>query len=241
MWQIGSYDPEQNLIFYGTGNPSPDYFGDDRVGDNLYTNSLVALDPDTGTLRWHYQFTPHDVHDWDAVHTPVLADLTIGGQPRRVVMVANRNGFFYTLDRVTGKVIVAEPFVETTWVKQLGPDGRPILLPNNTPNETGTTTCPDPAGATNFMPQSFDPVTKLLFVSARETCATYYAWKPDYKPGELFWGGASHRPPERGAGYGALRAIDPTTGERRWEFRHLTASMAGVMSTASGLVFSGDK
>jgi alcohol dehydrogenase (cytochrome c) len=225
-----------NSIYYNTDNPSRDYYVDDREGYNLYTNSRVALDPDTGKLRWHYQFTPHDLHDWDSVHTPILADLTIGGQPRKVVMVANRNGFFYRLDRTTGKVIVAKPFVETTWAKQIGSDGRPIPLPDQKPNETGTTACPDPSGATNFNPPSFDPAMGLLFVNARETCSTYFAWKPDYKAGELFWGGAANRPVEqRGTSYGALRAIDPTTGERRWEFRHPSASMAGVISTASAL------
>ena len=133
----GTYDPELNLVFCGTGNPGPDYYSDEREGDNLYTASLVALDADTGKLNWHYQFTPHDVHDWDSTQVPVLADLTIGGQPRKVVMFANRNGFFYTLDRVTGKVIVAKPFVETTWAKEIGADGRPVLLPGHMPDEDG--------------------------------------------------------------------------------------------------------
>ena len=147
----GTYDPQQNLVFYGTGNPGPDYYSSAREGDNLYTASLVALDADTGELRWHYQFTPHDVHDWDSTQVPVLADLTINGQPRKVVMFANRNGFFYTLDRVTGKVIVAKPFVETTWAKEIGADGRPVLLPGHLPDEDGEKTCPDLGGGTNFM------------------------------------------------------------------------------------------
>ena len=133
----GTYDPEQNLVFFGTGNPGPDYYSNAREGDNLYTASLVALDADTGKLHWHYQFTPHDVHDWDSTQVPVLADLTINGQPRKVVMFANRNGFFYTLDRVTGKVILAKPFVETTWAKEIGADGRPMLLPGHLPDEDG--------------------------------------------------------------------------------------------------------
>ena len=119
VWVTGAYDPEQNLVFYGTGNPGPDYHSESREGDNLYSGSLVALDADTGKLRWHYQFTPHDVHDWDATEVPILADLTIGGQPRKVVMFANRNGFYYTLDRTNGKVIVAKPFVTTTWAKEI--------------------------------------------------------------------------------------------------------------------------
>ena len=137
MWATGTYDPDLNLVYFGTGNPGPDYHGDSREGDNLYSDSLVALDADTGKLRWHYQFTPHDVHDWDSTHVPILGDITIGGQPRKVVMVANRNGFFYTLDRATGELLVAKPFVETTWAKEIGSDGRPILLPGHTPDEKG--------------------------------------------------------------------------------------------------------
>src|SRR5688500_3893725 len=127
-WVTGSYDPELNLLYWGTGNPNPDYYGGDRLGDNLYTASLVALDPDTGKLRWHYQFTPHDLHDWDSNHVPVLADLTIGGRPRKVVMVANRNGFFYTLDRTNGEMLVAKPYITTAWAKEVGKDGKPIVL-----------------------------------------------------------------------------------------------------------------
>ena len=119
-WSTGSYDPELNLIYWGTGNPNPDYYGDDRMGDNLYTASLVALDADTGKLKWHFQFTPHDLHDWDSNHVPVLADLTIGGRPRKVVMVANRNGFFYTLDRANGEFLVGKPYITTA----VGPGAR---------------------------------------------------------------------------------------------------------------------
>ena len=116
-----------NLLYYGTGNPGPDYHSESRLGDNLYAASLVALDADSGTLRWHYQFTPHDVHDWDATEVPILADITIAGQPRKVLMFANRNGFYYTLDRTNGRVILAKPFVQTTWAKEIGRDGRPML------------------------------------------------------------------------------------------------------------------
>ena len=125
VWVTGAYDPELNLLYYGIGNPGPDYHSESRKGDNLYSDSIVALDADTGKLRWHYQFTPHDLHDWDATEVPVLADLTIGGQPRKVVMFANRNGFYYTLDRTNGKVIVAKPFVVTTWAKEVGAERPP--------------------------------------------------------------------------------------------------------------------
>ncbi len=240
VWTTGTYDPDQNLVFYGTGNPSPDYHSASREGDNLYATSLVALDADTGALKWHYQFTPHDVHDWDSTHVPVLADLTIDGQPRKVVMVANRNGFFYTLDRTTGRPIVAKPFVETTWAKDVGADGRPVTLPGHTPDEKGSITCPDLVGGTNFMPPSYDPDLQLFFVTARETCATFFAWAPDYNPGDSFTGGATARAPGSDEPWGALRAIDPRTGERRWEFTYPSPSWSGVLTTASGLVFSGD-
>ncbi len=132
IWVTGTYDPEQNLVFYGTGNPGPDYFSAVREGDNLYTASVVALDADTGKIKWHFQFTPHDVHDWDSTQVPILADLTISGQPRKTLMFANRNGFFYVLDRTNGRMILAKPFVQQTWAKEISPEGRPILVPGHT-------------------------------------------------------------------------------------------------------------
>jgi alcohol dehydrogenase (cytochrome c) len=241
VWVTGAYDPQQNLIFYGTGNPGPDYHSESREGDNLYSCSIVAVDADTGKIRWHYQFTPHDVHDWDATEVPILADLTIGGRLRKVVLFANRNGFFYTLDRETGRPIVAKPFVTTTWAKEIGGDGRPMLLPGHTPDEKGEITCPDITGGTNFWPPSFDPNSRLFFVNAREVCATYYAWKQEFVQGERFTGGGGQR--AKGSDmpvYGALRAIDPTTGDRKWEFKYLSPSTAGLLTTASNLIFSGD-
>ena len=240
-WVTGAYDPELNLLLYGTGNPGPDYHSESRLGDNLYATSLVAIDADTGNLRWHYQFTPHDVHDWDSTEVPVLADITIAGQPRKVVMFANRNGFYYTLDRATGKVIVAKPFVTTTWAKEIGRDGRPVLLPGHTPDEKGEVTCPDITGGTNFWPPAYDPTTRTFFVNAREACMTYYAWKPEYKAGERFTGGAGQRVQSADSPvYGALRAIDPATGDRKWEFKYLNLSTAGLLTTASGLIFTSD-
>jgi alcohol dehydrogenase (cytochrome c) len=241
LWVTGAYDPELNLVYYGTGNPGPDYHSESREGDNLYSCSLVAIDADTGKIRWHYQFTPHDVHDWDSTEVPVLADLTIAGQPRKVVMFANRNGFFYTLDRATGKLIVAKPFVVTTWAKQVDNDGRPHVEPGHTPDEKGEITCPDITGGTNFWPPTYDPTSRLFFVNAREVCAMFYAWRPEYKEGDRFTGGAAQRvTASETKAYGALRAIDPSTGERRWQFEYLTPSTAGLLSTASGLIFSGD-
>jgi alcohol dehydrogenase (cytochrome c) len=241
IWVTGSYDPQQNLVFYGTGNPGPDYYSGAREGDNLYTASLVALNADTGELAWHYQFTPHDVHDWDSTQVPVLADLTISGQPRKVLMFANRNGFFYVLDRVTGKVIVAKPFVETTWAKEIGADGRPVMLPGHLPDEDGEKTCPDLGGGTNFFSPAFNPATRLFYVTARETCATYYGYEQTFKQGQQYTGGATTRPREQ-KNFGALRAIDPVTAQLKWEFRYTlgNTSSSGVLSTASGLVFAGD-
>jgi alcohol dehydrogenase (cytochrome c) len=242
-WQTGSYDPELNAIYWGVGNPNPDYYGEDRRGDNLYTASLIALDVDTGKLRWHYQFTPHDTHDWDSNHVPVLADLTIGGRARKVVMVANRNGFFYTLDRTTGELLVGKPFTGTQWAREIGKDGKPIVLSLGVlqPGQTnGNTACvPDYRGGTNFNPPSYDPALQLFFVMARETCAIYTPLKQEPVPGRSFMSGGMKQLDE--PDYSALRAIDPKTGEIEWEYKFTLSSLAGVMSTASGLVFAGDQ
>jgi alcohol dehydrogenase (cytochrome c) len=156
-------------------------------------------------------------------------------------MFANRNGFYYTLDRTNGKIIVAKPFVTTTWAREVDAQGRPMLLPGHTPDEKGEVTCPDITGGTNFWPPAFDPRSRLFFVNAREVCATYYAWKPEYTAGDRFTGGAAQRTTGRDIKtYGALRAIDPVTGERKWEFQYPTPSAAGLLTTASNLIFSGD-
>ena len=235
-WITGSYDRELNLVYWGTGNPSPLYSGDGRQGDNLFTNCLIALDADTGTLRWHFQFTPHDLHDWDSNHVPILAELPIGGALRKVVMIANRNGFFYTLDRTNGALLMSRAFVTQTWAK-IGPDGRPVALSGGEPSVTGTTTCPDLFGATNFMSPSFDPDARLFFVTAREACGIYFSREQAFVEGERYEGGRMQR---TGESYGAVRAIDPLTGERKWEAKTERPALAGVLSTASGLVFSGD-
>jgi alcohol dehydrogenase (cytochrome c) len=232
-WVTGSYDPELNLLYWGTGNPNPLYYGEDRKGTNLYTASIVAVDADSGKLKWYFQFTPHDTHDWDSTHVPVLAELTIGGQPRKVVMVANRNGFFYVFDRATGKLLVGKPFSDTTWARELGPDGVPIVL-----NDGSKGCLPDQWGSTNYMPPSYDSARRLFFVTVRETCATYLPVKEEIVPGRISNSGTVQRDAEHS--YGVLRAIDPTTVERKWEFKYPTPTMAGVMSTASGVVFAGD-
>lgn len=236
-WVTGTYDDTTNLIYWGTGNPGPDLYGNDRDGDNLYTDSVVALDGDTGDLKWHYQFTPHDTHDWDATQVPVLGEKIFDGEVRKVMMFANRNGFFYTLDRATGKVLSSRAFVKTTWAEKINPDGRPAVLPNTDPTETGTDVCPDIAGGTNFMSPAFNPNTGLFYVTAREVCATYFGWEQEFVQGQYYFAGAQQRT-ERG--YGAMRAIDPVTAGVKWEFKYHTPSMAGVLSTESGLIFGGD-
>ena len=238
-WQTGSYDPELNLLYWGVGNPNPDYYGEDRKGDNLYTASLVAVDADTGKLRWHFQFTPHDTHDWDSNHVPVIADVPINGRTRKVVMVANRNGFFYTLDRETGEFLVGKVFTGTQWARELTKDGKPIVLSNGLSTAPKPTCVPDYRGGTNFNPPSYDPAAQLFFVMARETCAIYSPRKEEPVPGRSFMSGGMEKLPE--PDYSALRAIDPKTGAIRWEHKFTQSSMAGVMSTASGLVFTGDQ
>lgn len=237
-WVTGTYDPTSNLLYWGTGNPGPDLYGNDREGDNLYTDAVVALDPDTGTLKWYYQFTPHDVHDWDSTHVPVLADMTVNGVRRKTLLVANRNGFFYTLDRTEGSLIVSRSFVKTTWAEKIGTDGKPVVMVGTDPSEQGTDVCPDITGGTNWMSPAFNPKTGLLYVTAREVCATYYGWEQEFVQGQYYFGGAAQR--AGGRGYGALRAIDPKVAGAKWQFRYHTPSMAGVLSTESGVVFGGD-
>jgi alcohol dehydrogenase (cytochrome c) len=245
-WVTGSYDPDLNLLYYGTGNPNPDYYGDDRAGDNLYSCSLLAIDADTGKLKWHFQFTPHDIHDWDSAHVPVQADVNVAGRKQKVVMVANRNGFFYTLNRETGQLLVAKPFIDgSNWAKEVGPDGRPIVLDNvGTPDKC----LPDNHGGTNFQPPAFDPERSLFFVTAHETCAI---WEPRKPTPPINLGvrvpSGGRRLVEGKDQFAALRAIDPATGARKWEHRYRSYPSnvsldltGGLMSTASGLVFTGD-
>jgi len=237
-WITGSYDPDLNLVYWGVGNPNPDFYGGNRKGDNLYTASVLAIDPDTGRLRWHFQFTPHDEHDWDSNQIEVLADLAIGGRSRKTLVTANRNGFFYVLDRSNGAFIQAKPYVTTTWAKEIDAKGRPIEVPGQRPTPDGVRTCPDLAGGSSFTSPSFDPKRRLFFVSARETCQVFMSDPPPetYPLGSMVMGGGSRA---RG-GTGALRAIDPVTMERKWEVAYDSPSYSGVLSTASGLVFAGD-
>jgi alcohol dehydrogenase (cytochrome c) len=244
-WVTGSYDPESNLLYWGTGNPVPDYYDESRPGDNLYTASLVALDADTGKLKWHYQFTPRDVHDWDANQIPVLADLMLGGRQRKVVMLGSRNGFFYTLDRITGELLSAKPFTASKWAREIGKDGRPVVLNTGIvpPDGTSETTpcVPDNYGGTNFSPPSYDPARQLFFLMARETCAVYTQKRQDPVAGRLYMGGTLIRISTPETEYSAVRAIDVISGQVKWEYKVGAPSMAGVMSTASGLLFIGNQ
>ena len=241
-WFTGTYDPDADLLYWTVGNPCPDYNGDERLGDNLYSSSVVALDPDDGTLRWHYQFTPHDVHDWDAQQTTMVVDALFGGRERKLLIQASRNGFFYVLDRITGDLLLAKPFVDKlTWASGIGSDGRPQLLPGATPTVEGVKACPTLVGATNWMSTTYNPDTGLYYVMALEQCQIYTKSSAWWEPGQSFFGGTTHDiPGEPGKKY--LRAIDIQTGEITWEYPQegLGNSWGGVVSTAGGLVFFGD-
>jgi PQQ-dependent dehydrogenase (methanol/ethanol family) len=234
-WLTGSYDPETGLLYWPTGNPFPDTDGDQRGGDNLYTDCVVALDAKTGTLRWHYQFTPHDLHDWDATEPLVLANAMFGGRERKLLLQANRNGFFYVLDRTTGELLLGKPFVrKLTWASGIGRDGRPQEVEGNRPTPSGTKACPAVRGATNWYSTAYNPATRLFYVMAVEDCTIYrqsehggYVPLPD-----------PANPPEK-----YLRAVDIETGKVVWEVPQVGApegNYSGVLSTAGGLVFYGE-
>lgn len=241
-WLTGTYDPSTDLIYWPTGNPCPDYNGDERKGDNLYSSSVLALDSETGKLRWHYQFTPHDLHDWDATETPMLIDAEFRGSQRKLLVQANRNGFFYVLDRVTGEFLLGEPFVKKlTWASSIGVDGRPKLVPGQEPTEQGTRTCPSVVGATNWMSTAYNPATGLFYVMALESCNIYTKSSAWWQPGQSFYGGAARRVPGE-INQKFLRAIDLQTGKIVWEVPQvgLGRSAGGVLSTTGGVVFFGD-
>jgi alcohol dehydrogenase (cytochrome c) len=237
-WVTGSYDAETNTVYWGIGNPGPDWNPDSRLGDNLYTCSLVALDGDTGKLKWHFQFTPHDSHDWDSTHVPVLFDGVVRGQKRKLVAVANRNAFYYVLDRGSGEFVAGRAYAKQTWAKGLDDKGRPMVLPNTEPSEAGTLLWPNLNGATVWFSPSYSPKTGLFYVSVREIGAIYYKREAEFKPGTFFAGGGEGDIPN-GERSGAVRALDASTGEQRWEFPLYSAPWAGVLSTGGGLVFSG--
>ncbi len=237
-WVTGSYDPGQNLVYWGTGNPGPDWNGVARKGDNLYSDCLIALDADTGKLKWHFQFTPHDDHDWDSVQVPVLVDGDFRGQPRKMVLFGNRNGFYYVLDRVSGKYLASRELSKQTWARGIDDNGRPMQVAGKSPSVEGTVVYPAVAGSTNWFSPSFSPKLNLFYVAVREQGGVYFEGEADYKSGTLFNAGGFRVVPDE-EGWGAVRALKPQTGEVQWEFKLQAPPWAGVMSTAGGLVFGG--
>ena len=254
IWVTGSYDPETNLTFWGTGNPNPGWNGGPRnPGDNLYSDSVVALDADTGQLKWHYQFTPNDEFDWDAAQVPVLADLEWQGRPRKVMLWANRNGFFYVLDRVTGQFLLGKAFVRQNWNLGFDDRGRPIRAARAKPSAEGTYIEPGTQGGTNWYSPSFSPRTRLFYVSVWDNYSVIsrLAFVPPWSEGRKYMGRAPAvvggspvaAPPFRteAEGYGAVRAIDPMIGDKKWDFKMVDYTESGVLTTASDLVFSGGR
>lgn len=238
-WLSGTFDPETNTLYWTTGNPWPDYSGQPRQGDNLYTCSLLALDLESGKMKWHFQFSPHDTHDWDAQSWPLLIDMLWQGKMRKVVLHANRNGFFYVLDRNTGEFLRATKLIDhVSWASGVDERGRPMRIPNQDPTAQGNWICPSVKGATNWMGQSYNPVTGLLYVLTLEQCGNYVLSAQKPVPMANFAGGGAT---EEG-GQVILRAIDPKTAKRVWEYpmTGLGRMWTGVVSTATGVVFSGD-
>ena len=238
-WMTGSYDPELNLVYWGTGNPGPQMNGDMRMGDNLYSDAVLAINPDTGEMVWYFQFTPHDVHDWDATQIPVLADSEFGERERKLMLWPNRNAFFYVLDRETGEFLLGEPYAEQNWAEGLDATGRPILIPGRVPTVEGTTVSPSVLGGSNWWSPSYSPRTDLVYVMAHDGESTYYVRDDEYVAGEAFRGGGNQTPLPQESYVSAVRAISPQTGERVWEYQVRARSTAGVLSTAGDVVFSG--
>ena len=233
-WMTGSYDPDLNLLYWGTGNPNPVLAGEGRLGDNLYTCSIVALHPDTGKLVWYFQPSPHDVHDWDAVETPVLFDAEFKGKKRKLLAQASRNGFYFLLDRTNGQYLAAAPFIDQTWATGVDSKGRPLAKPEAYPSADGALVEPGSDGATNWMAPSFDPQTNLFYVTARRIFSVYYrtaTGKPEGWAGRdrFLWANST------------LRALDYRTGKVVWN--HETGdgeSGAGILTTAGHLLFTAD-
>ena len=242
-WLTGTYDVETDTLFWPTGNPCPDFNGDERRGDNLYSDSVLALTPETGVLKWHYQFTPHDLHDWDATETPMLVNAPYGGRERKLLLQGNRNGFFYVLDRTNGQFLAASPFVHAlTWASGIGADGRPLLLPGSEPTPAGARACPSMDGASNWMSTVFNPGTGMFYLLALEKCNIVSKSSEVWKAGESYYdGGAREVPGERPRQY--LRAMDLATGKIAWEIQQAGEgeSWGGILGTSTGLLFYCDE
>ncbi len=234
MWMTGTYDPALNLVYVGTGNPTPVLNGGARPGDNLWTVSIVALNPDTGKLAWGFQATPHDTHDWDASEVPVLVDGTFKGTPSKMLMQASRNGYFFVLDRTNGKSLLTTTFAAANWAKGVDAKGSPIPNPDKDPARGGRRVAPHQGGGTNYRSPSFDPATGLFIVSAVDGYGIYF-YKPEH--GDYGWAGADYGVYSKGI----LRALDYQTGQVKWEHDlYGGGGAAGVLTTASGVLFTGD-
>jgi len=233
-WMTGTYDPELNLIFWGTGNPTPVLSGRSRPGDDPWTCSIVALDPDNGKLAWGFQVSPHDTHDWDAVETPVLVDADFQGKPRKMLMQTSRNGYFFVLDRTNGNSLLTIPYGPTNWASGVDKQGRPIPNPDKEPKPDGRIIAPDEGGLTNYRAPSFDPKNGLFIVDAHPSWSLYFAKPAD---GDYGWAGADYDL----WGKGVIEAIDYQTGKIRWIHEvGEGGSGAGVLTTESGLTITGD-
>ncbi len=235
-WMTGTYDPELDLIYWGIGNPGPDLNGEVRKGDNLFSCSVVAIEPATGKRRWHFQFTPHDVYDWDANETPMLVDRMWKGRMRKLMFQGNRNAFFYVLDRETGEFLFGTPFARQTWAKGLDNKGRPILLPGKTPTYEGVTVYPNLAGATNWQSPSYDPETGWFIFTYREAGNVYHKEDQKFETGKAYWGGRFYAPGDHE--WGGVKAIDPETGATKWDYRFYSGGLGnGLLATAGGVTF----
>jgi len=245
IWNIGAYDPDSNLTYWGVGNPAPDTRGDERLGDNLYSDCVVALDADTGKLKWYYQFTPHDEFDYDSTQVPVLADIERKGRPRKAMLWANRNGLWYVLDRSSGEFLSGKPFTKVTWMKGFDEKGRPMRVPISTDDANPTLIMPHGLGGTNWYPPSYSPHTGLFYIPGWENSGAMVTKSNGFgRPiGNTPMAQVNLQPNTKteNEGYGVVRAFDPKTGEKKWEYKMNDITWAGVLTTASDLLFSGGR
>lgn len=241
-WITGAYDPKLDLLYWTVANPGPDFNGDVRPGDNLYTNSVVALNPENGKMQWHYQWTPHDVWDYDGVNEVVLVDMTVNGRTVPALIHADKNAFFYALDRRNGEFLFAKPFARQTWAKGLDlKTGRPEVNPSAIPGPAFTPVCPGPAGAKEWNHMAYSPDTKLAYLPVVENCAMFRTGQAFFHRGLPFWGSyATSAAFGPGESHGFLRAVNSATGEEKWSIRSEHPVVSGVLSTAGNLVFWGE-